>query len=350
MGILETGRNARRTTIRPGQAEREERQMCTAATYQTKDFYMGRTLDYEFSYGDEITITPRNYPLQFRHGGRAETHYAMIGMAYVADTYPLYYDAVNEKGLGMAGLNFVGNACYQQVEEGRNNIAQFEFVPWILGNCASVAEARAALDQMNLVGTPYSDKLPCASLHWIIADKREAVTVECMEDGLHVYDNPVGVLTNNPPFPVQMFLLNQYMHISPKQPENHFSEVLPLATYSRGMGGLGLPGDLSSPSRFARVAFTKMNARSGDSEEESVSQFFHILGSVDQQRGCCEVEPGKYEITIYTSCVNADRGIYYYTTYGNHQITAVDMHRENLDGSALVRYSLIGSEQIHFMN
>lgn len=324
--------------------------MCTAATYKTKNFYFGRTLDYEFSYGDEVTVTPRNYSFKFRHMGERKSHYAMIGMAYVADDYPLYYDAVNEKGLGMAGLNFVGNAKYQDVQTGRENVAQFEFIPWILSQCATVLEARKALEKMNLVGTPYSEKLPCASLHWMIADKDAAIVVECVEDGLHVYDNPVGVLTNNPPFPMQMFLLNNYMHVSPSQPENHFAKELPLAAYSRGMGGLGLPGDLSSASRFAKVAFTKMHAISGESEAESVSQFFHILGSVEQQRGCCEVEPGKYEITIYTSCVNADKGIYYYTTYENHQIQAVDMHRENLDGDTLRRYPLINEEQIHVVN
>ena len=324
--------------------------MCTAATYKTKDFYFGRTLDYEFSYGDEVTVTPRNFCFRFRHMSEVKTHYAMIGMAYVADDYPLYYDAVNEKGLGMAGLNFVGNAKYQDVQAGRENVAQFEFIPWILSQCATVLEARKVLEKMNLVGTPYSEKLPCASLHWMIADKDAAIVVECVEDGLHVYDNPVGVLTNNPPFPVQMFMLNNYMHVSPSQPENHFAKELPLATYSRGTGGLGPPGDLSSASRFAKVAFTKMHAISGESEAESVSQFFHILGSVEQQRGCCEVEPGKYEITIYTSCVNADKGIYYYTTYENHQIQAVDMHRENLDGDTLRRYPLVNEEQIRVVN
>ena len=73
--------------------------MCTAATYKTNDFYFGRTLDYEFSYGDEVTITPRNYTFHFRKTGTLESHYAMIGMAYIAGNYPLYYDAVNEKGL-----------------------------------------------------------------------------------------------------------------------------------------------------------------------------------------------------------------------------------------------------------
>ena len=180
--------------------------MCTAATYKTADFYFGRTLDYEFSYGDEVAVLPRNYALAFRHMGTLKAHYAIIGMAYVVGDYPLYYDGINEKGLGMAGLNFVGNAVYQEVGEGRENIAQFEFIPWILAQCASVEEAREKLDKMNLVGTQFGEQLPAAQLHWIIADEKECIVVECMVDGLHVYDNPVGVLTKNTPFTHQMFL------------------------------------------------------------------------------------------------------------------------------------------------
>lgn len=285
--------------------------MCTAATYKTKDFYMGRTLDYEFSYGEEITITPRNYEFDFRHAGKLKTHYAIIGMAYVAGGYPLYYDAVNEKGVGMAGLNFVGNAAYEKVilddESDAIQVAQFEFIPWVLSQCLSVIEARTKLSQMRLTGTPFSEQLPAAQLHWIIADKDNCIVVESMKDGLHIYDNPVGVLTNNPPFPMQMFELNNYAGVSRKQPESTFAEVLKLDVYSRGMGGMGIPGDLSSQSRFVKVAFTKLNSISGSGEIESVSQFFHILGSVDQQRGCCEVADGKFEITIYTSCCNATK-------------------------------------------
>ena len=324
--------------------------MCTAATYKTKDGYFGRTLDYEFSYGDEITITPRNYQFNFRNTESMNTHYAIIGMAYVAGNYPLYYDAINEKGLGIAGLNFVGNAAYNKPVENKTNIAQFELIPWILCQCSTVKDAKALLDNINIIDTPFNAELPLAQLHWIISDKDEAITVESMADGLHIYDNPVGILTNNPPFNIQMFSLNNYMNLSPKNPENKFSDKLPLHPYSRGMGAIGLPGDLSSASRFAKVAFTKMNSVSGDSEEESVSQFFHILGSVDQQRGCCEVHDGKYEITIYTSCCNLDKGIYYYTTYNNHQISAVDMHRENLDSDKLVRYPIILNQNINFQN
>ena len=118
--------------------------MCTAITYKTKNFYFGRTLDHNFSYGEEITITPRNYPIPLRHTEALKQHYAVIGTAHVAGDYPLYYDGVNEKGLGMAGLNFVGNAVYQDQDASGKNVETFELIPWILtlrrqGNCFQIS-------------------------------------------------------------------------------------------------------------------------------------------------------------------------------------------------------------------
>lgn len=324
--------------------------MCTAATYRTKDHYFGRNLDYEFSYHETVLITPRNYPFVYRRMPEQATHYAMIGMGIVVEGYPLYYDATNEKGLSIAGLLFSGNADYKPETEGKENISPFELIPWILGQCESVAQAREKLERINLVNLNFSENYPLSPLHWMISDRDESIVLECVKDGLHIYDNPVGVLTNNPPFDIQRFRLNEYMGISDQEPVNRFSDSLDLKPYSRGMGTLGLPGDLSSGSRFVKAAFTKSHSRSGDSESESISQFFHILGSVEQQRGCVQVENGKYEITIYSSCCNTDRGIYYYTTYENSQITAVDMHRENLDGNEVVSYPLIQGQQIRWQN
>ena len=324
--------------------------MCTAVTYKTKDFYFGRTLDYEYSYKEEITITPRNYDFKFRNKNDINKHYAIIGMAYILDDYPLYYDAINEKGLGIAGLNFVGNACYYDVKHDEDNIAQFEFIPWVLSQCANVSEVRNLLKNLNITNFKFNSQLPLAQLHWLISDENESITVEAIKDGIHVYENSVGVLTNNPGFDKQLFELNKYMHLSPKNPQNNFSKDLNLEYYSRGMGGIGLPGDLSSQSRFIRASFVKMNSVSGEDERESVSQYFHILNSVEQQRGCCEVETGKYEITIYSSCSNLNEGIYYYTTYQNHQISSIDIHHENLDSSQLIRYPMIQGEQIYRQN
>ncbi len=324
--------------------------MCTAATYQTKDHYFGRNLDLEYSYLETVTITPRNYPFLFKKEKSLKNHYAMIGMAFVQDGYPLYYDATNEYGLSMAGLNFPGNAYYHEEQEGKENIAPFEFIPWILCQCKTVEEARTLLSKMNLVAINYSEELPASPLHWIVADKEKSIVVESVKEGLKVYDNPVGVLTNNPTFDMQLFQLNNYMYLSTEPVENHFSKDLALNAYSRGMGAMGLPGDLSSQSRFVKVAFTKMNSLSKDTEEASVSQFFHILSSVEQQRGCVHMGEDKYEITIYSSCCNVDKGIYYYRTYDNWAITAVDMHQEDLEGDAIISYPLLTEPRVFIQN
>ena len=323
--------------------------MCTAATYKTKDHYFGRNLDYEYSYNETVTVTPRNYPFKFRRAGEMPSHYAMIGMAFVQNGYPLYYDATNEKGLSMAGLNFPGNADYKPEAPGKDNITPFEFIPWILGRCENVSEAREKLASLNLLNENFSEQLPLSPLHWMISDRDESIVVESVRDGLKIYDNAVGVMTNNPTFDYHLTNLSNYMSLSRSDPENRFSKDVELKTYSRGMGGLGLPGDLSSASRFVKAAFTRLNSLSGESESESVSQFFHILGSVAQQKGCCQVEHG-FEYTIYSSCCNTDKGIYYYTTYENSRISGVDMHREDLDGERLISYPLITGQQIKMQN
>lgn len=324
--------------------------MCTSLTYVTKDHYFGRNFDYEISYNEVITITPRNYPLEFRKVNDLINHYAMIGIAAGVANYPLYYDATNEKGLSMAGLNFSGYANYKEYKEGKENITPFEFIPWILGQCSTVEEAKEMLENINLVNIDFSKELPLAPLHWLLADTEKSVVIESMKDGLHIYDNPVGVLTNNPSFDYQLFNLNNYRMLSNKTQKNNFSKNIDLSVYSRGMGGIGLPGDLSSSSRFVRAAFTKLNSVSGKSELESVSQFFHILGSVEQQKGLCDVGNGSYEYTIYSSCCNMDKGIYYYRTYNNSQITSIDMNKEDLNNNHLIIYPLVKEQKINYYN
>lgn len=323
--------------------------MCTASNYITDNHYFGRNFDYEISYNERVTVTPRKYELKFRKIDDIKNHYAIIGIAAGIDEYPLYYDACNEKGLAIAGLNFAGNAVYREFEEDMVNITPFELIPYLLGTCSSVSEAREALGKINLVNINFADELPLSPLHWMISDEVESIVVEPLADGLKVYDNPVGVLTNNPPFDKQLFYLNNYRGLSNKNPENTFG--VDLEEYSRGMGAIGLPGDLSSASRFAKVAFTRANSYSDNDEASSVGQFFHILGSVEQQNGCTFIDdPDLYEYTIYTSCYNTNKAILYYRTYHNSQITAVDLYRENLDSSELINYLLINEEQFNFIN
>ena len=277
-------------------------------------------------------------------------HNAMIGMAYVAGGFPLYYDAMNEHGLFAAGLNFPENAVYKPKNKACDNIAPFEFIPWVLGKCSSVTEAKSLLEHTNVLSTDFSKELPNTPLHWFIADEKSAIAAEPRAEGLRVFDDPAEVLTNEPPFEFQMQNLRNYMSISPYEPACAFGEGLVLKPYSRGMGAMGLPGDLSSASRFVRAAFTNLNSVGGDSEEENVTQFFHILGAAEQQNGCVRLEDGALEKTIYSSCASPKSGVYYYKTYGNSRISAVDMKKEDAEGRELVLYPLLEKQDILMQN
>ncbi len=321
--------------------------MCTSVCTCFGDRYFGRNLDVELSYGESVVIMPRSYVFNFRKVAPVKNPYAIIGMAKVVEGVPLFFDAFNEKGLAMAGLAFAGNADYKSVCDNLDNIASFEFIPWILLQCENITQAKDLLKKINVANISFSKDLPTTPLHFMISDKECSIVVECVKEGVMVYDNPLEVLTNNPPFPIQLFNLNNYMSLSPNPPNNNFHKSIHLKKYSRGMGAIGLPGDLSSQSRFVKAAFTKLNSYIPYiSENSAVSQFFHILYSVYQQKGCVRLESSEYEYTEYSSCCNLTRGIYYYTTYENSRITAIDMYRENLEGTNLIEYPLVIENQI----
>ena len=312
--------------------------MCSAASFKSKNTYFGRNLDYEFSYGEKVVITPRHYPFNFRHLGLNDNHYAIIGMALVDNNYPMYYDALNEFGLAMAGLNFVGNAEYSDLVSNKLNVSQFEIISYILSTCKNIDEVKNLLANINIVKTPYNEYYPAAKLHFIIRDINNCIVVESMKDGLHVYDNILGCLTNNPPFNYQLENLKNYVSLNNSEPNKTFS--LDDSFYSRGMGSLGLPGDLTSQGRFVRVAYTSHFSKSKEDEDSSVNQFFHILDSVCQTRGLCKINDN-YEITIYSSCMNLNECIYYYKTYDNSLINAIYLKHENLNSKDITSYELL---------
>ena len=323
--------------------------MCTSVSFTTKDHYFGRTLDMECSYNEKVIITPRNYNFKFRMSGELTNHYAIIGIGAVVDNYPLYYDATNEKGLSVAGLNFPVSAKFSESVNDKNNVAVFELIPWILSNCSSVDDVRDLLKETNIVSMDFNKTYKSAELHWMISDKDYSIVLECVDEGMKIYYNPVHVLTNNPEFQTQIFNINNYMNLTREEPETRFAEGFDLNKYSRGLGALGLPGDLSSMSRFVRASFRRLNSVCGESENESVSQFFHILDTVSQTKGCVRVGD-TFEKTVYSSCCNTDKGIYYYKTYDNSQFSAVNLQHEDLDNKDLIIYNLINEQQFYFHN
>lgn len=314
--------------------------MCTAISYIGKHHYFGRNLDLEYGFDEQICITPRRYPFQFRHGKAIPQHYAMIGTALVRDDYPLYFEATNEMGLSMAGLNFPQNAVYHAVSSDKVNIASFELIPWVLCQCADISAVKKLLSNLQVVNTAFKPTTPPSPLHWIISDREKSIVLESMADGLHIHDDPVGILTNNPPFDFHMYNLANHMNLKPQQSNNTFSPTLSLQPYSNGMGAIGLPGDLSSASRFVRAAFMKENSVGGTVQQDIV-QFFHLLDSVAMPRGSVIMPDGRLEITRYSCCCDTVSGIYYYKTYENSRVSCVDLNKADLEQDRLVHYPML---------
>ena len=305
--------------------------MCTAISCGG---FAGRNLDVDKSYGGEVIIMQRNYKLTFKKEECINSHYVMIGIGVKMNGYPLYFDAVNEKGLYMAALNYVGNAKYLSSAHNKVNLAPYELIPYVLAKCKSTTEAKYELEKINLVGIPFNDRLPLAELHFFIADKNESITVEPDENGLNIYDNPIGVLTNNPSFPVQLLNLNNFQGLS-STAENRFTDKLKFKEYSHGLGALGLPGDLSSASRFVRAAFHKFNSR----DDDSIGKNLRLLSLVAMPNGSIKANVG-YERTEYTSVVDLDNLIYCYRTYDSLCPYALILSKDTAKGDELITKEL----------
>lgn len=324
--------------------------MCTCINFKTKDNYFGRNLDLEYRFNEKVVITPRNYKFNLKNGTSITSKYSMIGMATVVSNYPLYAEATNEKGLSMAGLYFPKNACFFKEEDNKLNLSPYELIPYSLGLYSSISEIKKDITKLNITNTPFSKEMPVSDLHWMISDESECIVIEQMEDGLKVYNNPIGVLTNNPPFEYHLNNINNYSNLSPYNSENTFSNKINLNQYGQGMGAIGLPGDNSPASRFIRASFNKLNSKCEDDEKSSVTQFFHILDSVSMVQGTTITKENKNDITTYSCCINTSKGIYYYKTYTNNQIIAIKMSEKEKNNKYLSIFDLIEEQQIKYIN
>ena len=278
--------------------------MCTAVSF-SKGRYFLRNLDLEYHYDEAIVSLGRSFPLRYRHLEEDARHFAMIGIATVADGYPLFYDAMNEYGLCMAGLNFVGNAFYGTPRRDGVSLAPYELIPYLLSLAKSVDEAFSLLSEISLVATPFSDEYPLAELHFLLSDHERSLVIEPTREGLKVYPSPEELLTNNPPYPCQQIFAEKYRHLSATDGEGLFS---------RGLSAFGLPGDLSSPSRFVRALFVKENAVLPEDDQKALRQCFHLLSSVEMVEGSLRLSAGMPK-TVYSACLDRKRLCYHVLTY-----------------------------------
>lgn len=294
--------------------------MCTSVAITSENLLFGRNMDIEGSFGEGVVVTPRSFPLRFRLTEPSLSHYAMIGTAVVVENEPLYADAMNERGLCAAGLNFPDLAVYQTVgETKKTQIAPFELIPWVLGNCATVSEAKQLLEKTTVVSVPFSDALPLTPLHWHFADRHGSIAVEPMKDGLFVYDDPVGVLANKPSFPEQLEQLEPYGSL----------------TNLSVLGGKGLPGDYTSQSRFVKTAVMKNWLVMEGEQSAQVDALFSLLESVAPPKGCVLNSEGRAHYTTYSCCMDAEEGSYYLRRRGELCVLRFCPTEEMLVGSEL---------------
>ena len=328
--------------------------MCTALTLKTKDGYslFGRNMDLSYSFNQAVTLLPRNYEYRDRvTGNMKKTKFAIIGMASVIDDYPAFADAMNEKGLGCAGLNFPGY-CYLEKDrvEGKNNLAPYDFIIWVLSNFETVDEVLKEIGNIELVAVPINEKTPLPTLHWIIADKYgKSIVIEKTKEGLKVHENPIGVMTNSPTFDWHLTNLNEYMKTTPIQPEPIKWKDKKLEPLGVGLGTNGLPGGCSGVDRFVRIAYLKSKFSVSEDLLSGISQFFHMLNNVAMPRGAV-ISEGSDDITLYSSCMCQQKGIYYYSTYNNNGVSAVDMNKEDLDGNEIKRFEYLDKLNIIYQN
>ena len=329
--------------------------MCTGLALATKDglHLFGRNMDIEYSFNQSIIFIPRNFKCVNKSNKKElTTKYAVLGMGTIFDDYPTFADGMNEKGLGCAGLNFPVYVSYSKEDiEGKTNIPVYNFLLWVLANFSSVEEVKEALKNANIVDIPISENIPNTTLHWMISDiTGKSIVVEQTKEKLNVFDNNIGVLTNSPTFDWHVANLNQYVGLRYNQvPEFKLGDQS-LTALGQGTGLVGLPGDFTPASRFIRVAFLRDAMIKNDKDSIDLIEFFHILNNVAMVRGSTRTVEEKSDLTQYTSCMCLEKGIYYYNTYENNQINAIDMNKENLDGNEIKTYKYNKTLSINHVN
>jgi penicillin V acylase-like amidase (Ntn superfamily) len=313
--------------------------MCTGIRFSDghDNLYLARNLDWTSGYGQQVVVTPTGYAPRSPFGAVPGIRHATIGMGIVEDGTPLYFDCGNDAGLAVAGLNFPGYADYAPGPvEGATNVAAFEVPLWVCSQFASVDEVEAALADVVIVDRPINDRYPSSLLHWIVGDATRSIVVEHTSDGMHVFDDDVDVLANQPGFAWHHENLRNYLNTSPEFPEEVELGRAHLAPFGSGSHMRGIPGDYYSPSRFVRAAYVNDHYPTKASEEENVSRAFHTLQQVAMVDGCAAMGSGEFETTIYTGLFSSRTTTYYWNTYDDPTIRSVALADRSPDGTELV--------------
>lgn len=313
---------------------------CTGITLTAKDgsHILSRTIEWGGSaLNSGYVIVPRGYTQQSltptgTNGLKFTAHYGYVGLT--VEQKEFVTEGINEAGLSAGLFYFPGYGKYQDYDATRNerNISDFQLVSWILSNFATVDEFKESINDVTVTALD-----PRAStVHWRIGDKTgKQVVLEIINGQPVIYDNPIGVLTNSPDFNWQLTNLNNYVNLYPgtAQPQDLGGRTI--ASFGAGSGFLGIPGDVTPPSRFVRAAFYKATAPQLATARETVLQCFHIMNNFDIPIGI-EHEMGKAPADIpsatqWTTATDVTNLMIYYRTAWNSTIRCIDLNNIRFD-------------------
>lgn len=322
--------------------------MCTGIRLNAHNgaVVFARTLEFAQDIESSIILIPRNFTFQGTtpsgepRGLRWQSKYAVVGANAASQIGVI--DGVNEKGLAGGLFYFTDYAQYQEVpkEQAQNSIASWELLTLILTSCSRVDEVKKLVSSIYVSSAVFQGWGITPPLHAIVHDAQgNSVVIEYVQGKLMLYDNPLGVFTNAPPFDWHITNLNNYVNLGVFNVNEKQLNVFNLKATSQGSGMLGLPGDFSSASRFVRAVAYSQSVIDIKNEEDARNNAFHILNLFDIPRGSVrQMENGQvaYDYTQWTSASDLRNKKYYYRTYEDQQIRGVDLMQLQIDGSQVI--------------
>ena len=307
---------------------------CTGITLKSKDgmTVAARTIEWAESVMNNLyVVVPRNQELQSltpsgMDGVRFKSKYGFVGLSVEQKEFMV--EGVNEKGLSAGLFYFPNYGKYQPFDpmEKDKSLADFQVVSYVLAKCSSINDVKRELEKVRIINIdPRS-----STVHWRFTEPSgRQVVLEIVNEVMHFYENPLGVLTNSPGIEWHWTNLNNYINLQPGNAPEHSFGPLAMKSFGHGSGMLGLPGDFTPPSRFVRAAFFQLTAPQQPNAEGCVFQAFHLLNNFDIPVGT-ELPMGKASVdlpsaTQFTVATDTGNRMIYYRTMYNSTIRCIDL-------------------------
>ena len=334
-----------------------ESRACSSFRITAKDgtVLSNRTMEFGYEPGYGLLAVPRGLkmaspsPAEGKTGLEWSVSYNYFGVS-VFNNPDMMVDGMNEEGLSVSGLWFEPDTKWPEVKpaDHKKALAHTVLISWLLGNCKDVADIKAKLQGVKVFGLFIPQMKMAAPLHFQADDASGGSVVIEAEDGeLRIYDNPIGILTNAPDFPFMLRNLRNYIGMKNEVVDKQTFGTTVLLPTGHGSGMFGLPGDLTPPSRFVRLAVQIHWADQAADGAALLNQAEHLANSVDIVRGMAVDRNAKGDVissetTQWTAFKDLTNKIWYYRTYDNLQLRKVDLKALDFSGGKRKQAAIYG--------